>query len=97
MTTAVMVHPGTANETLTRWVRRSGLSRNRQGLLGVGITLLFVLVAVFADVFAPYSWEDMRPEISLQPPSAIDIARTKIHDSRLMVRKLLSQYLRQSL
>ncbi|MFN8593105.1 MAG: ABC transporter permease [Thermomicrobiales bacterium] len=76
MTTAVMVHPGTANETLTRWVRRSGLSRNRQGLLGVGITLLFVLVAVFADVFAPYSWEDMRPEISLQPPSAQHLVGT---------------------
>lgn len=70
MTSATLAAPGVRGEELTRLLRRTGLARNRQGLVGVVITALFILVAVFAGVIAPYPSEEMHPEISLQPPSA---------------------------
>lgn len=70
MTSATLASPAVKGEGLTRFVHRTGLAQNRQGLVGVVITALFILVALFAGMIAPYSSEDMRPEISLQPPSA---------------------------
>ncbi len=70
MTSTTLAAPGMRSEALTRFVHRTGLAQNRQGLVGVVITVLFILVTIFAGVIAPYPSEDMYPEISLQPPSA---------------------------
>lgn len=69
MTSATLAAPTARGWELTRAMHRTGLAQNRQGLVGVIITLAFILVAIFAGVIAPYSSEAMRPEISLQPPS----------------------------
>lgn len=76
MTSATLAAPIARGWELTRVVHRTGLAQNRQGLVGVIITVAFILVAIFAGVIAPYSSEDMRPEISLQPPSAQHVLGT---------------------
>ena len=76
MTSATLAASGQRGEEITRFVRRTGLAQNHQGLVGVIITGLFILIAIFAEVIAPYPSEDMHPEISLQPPSAQHLAGT---------------------
>jgi peptide/nickel transport system permease protein len=43
---------------------------NKQGLVGLIITGLFLLVALLAGIIAPYSSVEIRPEAILQPPNA---------------------------
>jgi peptide/nickel transport system permease protein len=44
------------------------MMENKQGLVGLTITALFLLVALLAGVIAPYSSVEIRPEAILQPP-----------------------------
>lgn len=69
MTSATLAAPVARGDGITRFVRGTRLAQNRQGMVGVVITALFILIAIFAGVLAPYPSEDMHPEISLQPPS----------------------------
>jgi peptide/nickel transport system permease protein len=70
VTSTTLAHPAINGRGLTRFIRRSRLARNRQGLVGLVITVLFVLVAIFAGAIAPHSPEEMHAEISMQPPGA---------------------------
>lgn len=70
MASSTLVRPATGAAGLTRFVRRSGLIQNRQGLVGLVITAIFLVVAIFAEAIAPYSPEAIRAELSLQPPNA---------------------------
>jgi peptide/nickel transport system permease protein len=58
------------NEGLRQLARRSGLAQNKQGLIGLIITALFLAVAVLAAIISPYSPVEIHPEIALQSPSA---------------------------
>lgn len=45
------------------------LRRSHTAMFGMGIAALVFLVAIFADVIAPYGYADMHPEDMLQGPS----------------------------
>jgi peptide/nickel transport system permease protein len=45
------------------------LRRSHTAMFGLGIACLVFLVAIFADVIAPYGYADMHPEDMLQAPS----------------------------
>ncbi|HXH11028.1 MAG TPA: ABC transporter permease [Alphaproteobacteria bacterium] len=45
------------------------LRRSHTAMFGMGIAALVFLVAIFADVIAPYGYADMHPENMLQGPS----------------------------
>jgi peptide/nickel transport system permease protein len=55
---------------LRQLARGSRLADNKQGLVGLSITLFFVLVAIFAGIIAPYSPVELIPQDTLQPPNA---------------------------
>jgi peptide/nickel transport system permease protein len=57
------------DDWLKRLARRSGLAHNKQGLVGLLLTLAFLLVAIFAGVVAPYSPVEIRAEVALESPS----------------------------
>lgn len=45
------------------------LSKNKLALLGLGIVIFFVLVAIFAPYITPYPWNEVDLSRALQPPS----------------------------
>jgi len=67
---------GAEGQGLLQLVRRSRLGENKQGLVGVVITALFVLIALLAGIIAPYSSVEIRPEAILQPPSPLHLFGT---------------------
>jgi peptide/nickel transport system permease protein len=66
----VQVRLAARSNRLHQLVRKSGLASNKQGLVGLLIVLLFILVALLAEVIAPYSPTDINAVNSLQGPSA---------------------------
>ena len=45
------------------------LSKNKLALLGLGIVIFFVIIALFAQYLTPYSWNAVDLSNALQPPS----------------------------
>jgi peptide/nickel transport system permease protein len=66
----VEVRPAARSNRLHQLVHKSGLATNKQGLVGLLIVLLFIVVALLAEVIAPYSPTDINAVNSLQGPSA---------------------------
>jgi peptide/nickel transport system permease protein len=64
-----LAQPGARRQRFQRWSNRSRLIENKQGLVGLTITGFFLVVALLAQVIAPYSPVEIHPEIALQPPS----------------------------
>jgi peptide/nickel transport system permease protein len=64
----------TTDRTEATWLSKLGsafaMFRNRKSIAGLAILGFFVLVAIFADVLAPYSPTAIDPTARLQPPSA---------------------------
>lgn len=74
MATSQLSRPTLARSVARRprfqlWSNRSRLIENKQGLVGLTITGFFLVVALLAQVIAPYSPVELHPEIALQPPS----------------------------
>ena len=46
------------------------LLKNKSGVLGLAIVLVFFVVAILADQISPYGATEMHPEDRLQPPNA---------------------------
>jgi peptide/nickel transport system permease protein len=71
------------------------LRRSHTAMFGMGIACLVFLVAIFADVIAPYGYADMHPEDMLQAPSwqywfgadqmGRDVLSRVIHGSRVSI------------
>ena len=64
----------TTDRTEATWLSKLGsafaMFRNGKSIAGLAILGFFVLVAIFADVLAPYSPTAIDPTARLQPPSA---------------------------
>ena len=58
---------GSASPALEAWRR---LRRNKLAVAGLIVIALFILIAIFADVIAPYGMDDQDYLNRLQPPSA---------------------------
>lgn len=46
-----------------------GFKKNKLALVGTGIVIFFVIIAIFADVIAPFSYKEKVLTDALQPPS----------------------------
>jgi peptide/nickel transport system permease protein len=62
---------GRAQKPRSAWrVTFQRLRRSKTAMFGMGIACVVFLVALLADVIAPYGYADMHPENMLEPPSA---------------------------
>jgi peptide/nickel transport system permease protein len=64
-----LAHTVVRSQRFQLWSNRSRLVENKQGLVGLAITGFFLVMALLAQVIAPYSPVEIHPEIALQPPS----------------------------
>ncbi|NNE37629.1 MAG: ABC transporter permease, partial [Gammaproteobacteria bacterium] len=48
----------------------SRLMQNHLAVFGLCVVIFFILIAIFADVIAPYSYEEQNLALGASPPSA---------------------------
>lgn len=76
-TTTQQTHPNTPKKQRSQWAevwRR--LRRNRMAMVGLGVIVVIVLTAIFADFVAPYGFREQNLRLRNNPPSREHILGT---------------------